>query len=692
MKKKIFIILPFKESLDPNKSGAVSIYIKDSLKYSKYKNSIQIISSSNFTNSKFFRNKNYINEFCTKYRKTKISIIEIHNRPEYVKILKKNFPNSKIILTFHNDPLYLRGSVLAKERENILENCEKIIFISKWIKTRFFINLSSNIRNNHNVIYHGVFKKKNINVNKKNNNILFVGKLNESKGYHIFYQVAKMFKKINPNWNFIAIGNEPRKKIFPEPNIVKEIGYMNNKDVLNFYEKSQIAIGNSVWDEPLGRIAIEASSRKCCPIIANVGGLSESKNIAIVLKRNNAENIVKILKKITSNKKHLRSLQNNFYKENNFDIRNISKSIDLIRTEILHKDLNINIKKLKILHITNFNERFDGRLHYNTSKRLNNGFIRNGHNVLSMSDRDIVYYNKSITDLKGIKKFNTKVFNSFLNFKPDFIVLGHADSILKETLVKIKQIKNIKICQWFLDPLIKKGPDYLNNKKRILKLDKYIDSTFLTSDPKALSFKIKNSFFMPNPSDVSFEIIDNSQKKQNKDLFFAMSHGVHRGKLKKGKFDERENFLDKLKKKLIDIDFDFFGYENKQPLWADEFLESIKSYDMGLNLSRGKSLKYYSSDRIVQIIGNGLLCLIDKKTELSDIIPKDCAVYYNNIDDLAKKIKFYKNNILLMKNIAKKGRKFYNKNYNSTIVSQFFIDTTFNIKNKYKYIWYKNKI
>ena len=53
------------------------------------------------------------------------------------------------------------------------------------------------------------------------------------------------------------------------------------------------------------------------------------------------------------------------------------KKIDTIRSNILD-DNNINYQKLKILHVTNFNERFDGRLHYNTSKRLNNGFIRNG--------------------------------------------------------------------------------------------------------------------------------------------------------------------------------------------------------------------------------------------------------------------------------------------------------------------------
>ena len=41
---------------------------------------------------------------------------------------------------------------------------------------------------------------------------------------------------------------------------------------------------------------------------------------------------------------------------------------------------------------------------------------------------------------------------------------------------------------------------------------------------------------------------------------------------------------------------------------------------MGLNLSRGEAIKYYSSDRITQIVGNGLVCLIDEKTQYRDFL------------------------------------------------------------------------
>ena len=84
--------------------------------------------------------------------------------------------------------------------------------------------------------------------------------------------------------------------------------------------------------------------------------------------------------------------------------------IDDVRSGFIQDKL-FNITKnlrFKIMHITNFNNRFDGRLHYNTGRRLNNGFIRNNHNVLSISDRDIIHNNKTLNDLSGKKILQKK--------------------------------------------------------------------------------------------------------------------------------------------------------------------------------------------------------------------------------------------------------------------------------------------
>ena len=184
-----------------------------------------------------------------------------------------------------------------------------------------------------------------------------------------------------------------------------------------------------------------------------------------------------------------------------FDHDFISSLIDNVRSQYENiKNFYIYKNKiLKIMHITNFNERFNGRLHYNTGRRLNNGFIRLGHNVLSLSDRDILHNYKSLKDLKGFKSLQEKVLETYQNFKPDLIVLGHADRVSPYTLEKLKELdKNLHITQWFLDPLSKYGPDHVNNTKRILDKKKFLNTSFLTTDPKSLTINLPNSYFIPN--------------------------------------------------------------------------------------------------------------------------------------------------------------------------------------------------
>ena len=104
---------------------------------------------------------------------------------------------------------------------------------------------------------------------------------------------------------------------------------------------------------------------------------------------------------------------------------------------------------------------------------------------------------------------------------------------------------------------------------------------------------------------------------------------------------------------------------------------------MGLNLSRGKPVKYYTSDRISQLIANGLLTFIDKRTKLENIISPKCAVFYKDLNDLIKKIKKFKQNDKSRIKIAKNGRYLYHKYFNSTLVANYIIDRTLGIKSKY---------
>ena len=703
---KISILLPYKENFSKNYAGAVSIFVNDILNNSSFKKNINVYGSTNYKNvlnQKYINldynklifksnTKSYIKDFLKIEKKNPSQLIEIHNRPTYVKLIK-DVSKTKIILFFHNDPLSMSGSKDASDRYYLLNNVDHIIFNSEWSKSRFLNSLSKIdfFKSKISVIYQSVDKKK-IDFKSKKKIISFVGKLNKAKGYDVFGAAIIQILNKNKDWSGIVIGDEPREvHNFSHPRLTL-FGFKEHKFTLKKLESVSISVICSRWNEPLGRTSLEACSRGCATIITNRGGLPETTPHSIILKNLTIKNLttkINFLIKNTAIRKKIQKLNYNSFK---FTHKYVNKQIDLIRTNLLtFKNVNININKLKfkILHITNFNERYNGRLHYNTGRRLNNGFIRLEHNVLSISDRDIIHRSKTPFDLTGYKKLNSNILKIGHIFKPDLVVLGHADNVSLDTLGELKNInKSIRLAQWFLDPVSPNGPDYKKNRDRILQKSELIDVSFLTTFPESLDFKIKNSHYIPNPCDISFETLDNSKKKGINDLFFGMSHGVHRGNLKKGKYDNREIFLNKLIN-IADqnINFDFYGLNKRQPIWGDDFLKVISNCDMGLNLSRGKPIKYYSSDRIAQLFGNGLLTFIDRKTMYDDFFDRDEAIFYKDVNDLAEKILKYKRDSKKRKLIAKNGMNKYFKYFNSNLVSQFIINKSFDIKSKDKFLW-----
>ena len=189
---------------------------------------------------------------------------------------------------------------------------------------------------------------------------------------------------------------------------------LKHKDVLKIFNKTSIAVACSRWEEPFGRTSLEASSRGCSVIISNRGGLPETITNGIILKRLNYQELYRSIEQLIKNKQKRQELQklslNNFYLTHKF----ISNKIDKYRDFLTGDKVSLfNLKKnrpLKILHVTNFNERHNGRLFYNTGRRLNNGFLRLNHSVLEFSDRDIVSYYRSLKDLKGSKKIKQKAY------------------------------------------------------------------------------------------------------------------------------------------------------------------------------------------------------------------------------------------------------------------------------------------
>ena len=346
----------------------------------------------------------------------------------------------------------------------------------------------------------------------------------------------------------------------------------------------------------------------------------------------------------------------------------------------MHK-LNILKNRLKIINLFNQGQKSNYRL-FNISlgKKFTNGFIRNNHDVLEISDRDFIKNNRSLFNVKSITDvFQNHIIEVFKNYNPDLFFFGHSNNIKLSTFDELRSInKNLIISHWNEDPLM---PGLEFSKRNIDNIEPYVplvDHNFITTHPSIIKNKFKTNnfhfFFVPVDKNIEHFNVYNLQPKN--DLFYAMCHGVNRATLKQGIEDGRINFLKKLIKKIPEIKYDFYGISNKQPIWANDFNNSLINSKMGLNLSRGKPTKFYSSNRIASIMGNGLLTFIDHKVELDNFFNKNEIVFYKNIDELADKLKFYAKNDKIRRKIAMNGKEKYFQLFNEKKISKYLIDVS----------------
>jgi len=695
---RIATILPYKENYSLEKASAASLWVAEFYKGSKFRVNNIIYG---YTKSKNYLTKNYTNiplkninskfksstnEYCKKLVKEinskNFDIIEIHNRPLiFFNLLKKI--DKKFIFYFHNDPLSMKGSKKISERLLILKTSEKIIFVSEWVRKRFFLDLDRKLISKTEVVYPSVNKVSPI---KKDKIITFVGRLNHSKGYDIFSKtIIKILDKY-PQWKALSIGDEERRSIYINHPNHKELGFLNHKKTLEIFNKSEVAVIPSRWEEPFGRTALEASSRGCATIISNRGGLIETTNHAIVLKEINEIDFYKNLKKLIENNRLRKKIQKLCRNNILHLIKNNTKLIDQIRENIFPKYiLNIKKNKIKIINLYNQGQKLNHRL-YNISvgKKFTNGFIRNNHDVLEISDRDFLKNNKSFNLIPNKENFQNYLIETFKNYNPDLLFFGHTNNIDLKTIEEIKLMnKNLILSQWNEDPVM---PSLNYSKKNISNINLYsniVHHNFITTHPSIVKQNIKtnNIHFFFIPVDKNIECFDVFNLKPKNDLFYAMSHGVNRAVLKDGIEDDRVQFLDKLVKKIPNIKYDFYGFANKQPIWGNDFNNNLINSKMGLNLSRGKPTKYYSSNRIASIMGNGLLTFVDKKIQMNDFFSDQEIISYTNLNDLSDKIKFYSANDKIRKKIANNGKKKYFKLFNETKVSKYIIDISLGNKN-----------
>ena len=155
---------------------------------------------------------------------------------------------------------------------------------------------------------------------------------------------------------------------------------------------------------------MESAAYGCATITSKNGGLPETFKDPIFIDHVNEKELFKKIKKLIDFPKLRKKIQLKNFKSVMHKLEYKIKKLDNWKKGNLLKNINIiNKNKLKILHISTFDERNDHRLfNISIANKLSKELIRNDHDVINFSYRG--FLNKNLIT----KKINLLIKKQYL--------------------------------------------------------------------------------------------------------------------------------------------------------------------------------------------------------------------------------------------------------------------------------------
>lgn len=341
---------------------------------------------------------------------------------------------------------------------------------------------------------------------------------------------------------------------------------------------------------------------------------------------------------------------------------------------------------MKILHVANRAEKYKANRYYGLPYKMNNGFVRNGHCVYWFSDRDIARANALLPSRKfGQKAANRVLLEVCEHFRPDAVVIAHADVIGNQTLAAIKSRYGVPIIQYNIDPFHEHNISILKSRNG------FVDCNVMTTGGSVLkryAEKGTRYAFMPNPVDPSIDCLENFR---HADL--AMD-AIFVGQTEN--FVVESDLRTKIPRLVEDLPGLAIGLKNG--VWGHSYLELLATVKMGLNLSifvspegesdgDGSHHYLYSSDRISQYLGNGLLTFAEKRFCLGEVYGPDCIEEVGGYEELKDRLQYFARHDDLRRKRAENSWRRTHAEFNERLVAQYLLEVGLGGTYSHPYCW-----
>ena len=229
--------------------------------------------------------------------------IVIYNRPKYLPMVAEVAPNSRFILSMHNEMFHAK-KIEPEEAILCLERVEKVVTVSKFIADGI-AKLFPGYEHKLTPVYAGVDLKlfqprwiEGLEGKRKEKLaalgledkqvILYVGRLTDKKGPHLLISAMTKVIKKHPSAVLLLVGSkwygnneendyvrEIKVKAEQLGEAVQMTGFIPPYEVADYFLLGDVFVCASQWEEPLARVHYEAMATGLCTITTGRGGNPE---------------------------------------------------------------------------------------------------------------------------------------------------------------------------------------------------------------------------------------------------------------------------------------------------------------------------------------------------------------------------------------------------------------------------------
>lgn len=365
---RLHAVLPAKEKYTKNQAGAVAMVVADFTQHSAYQGHTTIIGASisnkplpagNYQPIKswhrFFSGRNkglargYIKWVKQLAPDRQPQLIEVHGRCAVAGMIARALPQIPVMLVLHNDPRDMDGARTIAERKALAKSLAGITAVSDYLISCFTDGLGTEVSLCPLHVSRFGLDKPFAQMPPKQKTITMVGRMVPEKGVLEAAQAAASILPQYPDWTFKVIGarrfeegeitpyqKDVQNALAPLGGQAKMLGHLPLEEVRKHQAEAEIILAPSQWQEPAGRVVLEALCMGAALITSKKGGIPEyAGEDAILLETPDSEAIKAALTSLLSDDMLRKRWQQKAFDGYHADAQTAAAHMDAVRAKTM---------------------------------------------------------------------------------------------------------------------------------------------------------------------------------------------------------------------------------------------------------------------------------------------------------------------------------------------------------------------